>query len=332
MVTHPRSAFYRNTQQHIAGVFDNRSLRTGCIFIRHQQYPDNLMMAFFESMDQDTHTLHQLIQYANDLAASWRCTKLIAGLDGHIAYSIGYLEGGSHDFPAFGQSYNPAWYGALFAHFGFTQTRLVSYKGAISTTPVDKLGTYRMKGNIRLDHADFSGKKALKELVARYVNLNTACFFDHKYFFPRSFEEELELFHTMRPLLRPENFIFAYIDHKLCGFLFWYHDFNELVPPQGAADWKTYVKFKLLGRYPITVKIEEIAIIPEYQNTPLIAVLFAEMSKIVARKYPKTTHVTSSWILEENTRSMRFSKRGFQEPFKRFSVYERSLQNEVRTN
>jgi len=136
MLTHPRSAFYRNSQQQIVGLFCNNKLLTGSIFICHQQYPGNLMMAFFESMAHDPHYLKELVDYAKGLAADWNCKRLIAGLDGHIAFSIGYLDDNTPDFPFFGQSYNPAFYGPLFTHFGFEQTKLISYRSALSDFPI----------------------------------------------------------------------------------------------------------------------------------------------------------------------------------------------------
>ena len=158
-----------------------------------------------------------------------------------------------------------------------------------------------------------------------YTRLNNSIFAGHRYYYPRTVAEDLELFRSMKPLLRPENLIFAKKDGQVIGYILWYPDFNELVRPGGTAGVATLLKYKILRRIPATGKVVEIGLEKKYERTGIIALLFREALNASHKKCDK---VISSWILEDNLSSGLAVRRYADQPYKEYFTYEKDLPSE----
>jgi hypothetical protein len=129
----------------------------------------------------------------------------------------------------------------------------------------------------------------------------------------------------MRPLLDGDNMIFAKVGDEVVGFLFWYPDFNELVLPGGQAGAGTFIKYRILGKSPCAVKAVQIGVLPEYENSGLILALFGEFYDVAMKKHKGLKVCASSWILEENQKSVKLSSKVLPHPYKEMSAYEREI-------
>lgn len=232
---------------------------------------------------------------ARRIGAGLGCTALVAGLDGHCNYSLGFLASSFDSAPSFGQSYHPAYYHNYFDKWApVPLTSFWQEIDALNPLWFEKARRWNAPG-IHFEYANFS-PAGRKETMRRYTDLSNLIFTDHRYCFFREDAEDYELFSSMFPLLRGENMIFAVHNGQTVGFLFWYPDYNELVPHGAGAGISTFFRYKLLGQIPTALKVVEIGVLPEYKKTGLIIDLFGELYRIRARRYPTITRAVSSSI------------------------------------
>jgi len=140
----------------------------------------------------------------------------------------------------------------------------------------------------------------------------------------RSYREDYHLFHSMRPLLKNENLIFAKKADKYIGFILWYPDFNELVAKGSGVGVLTFIKYKLFGKHPKAAKVVEIGIIDNYRNSSIMLMLFAKAIE-AANRYKNLNKILSSWILDENIPSKNTTQRYTKKPYKEFVTYEKDI-------
>ncbi|MFV0401981.1 MAG: N-acetyltransferase [Oscillospiraceae bacterium] len=326
LVCGPDSAFRQNSRQEIVAVKrkDSGEILCQCVLIRHKHYADTLVMAFFEGLPGGGDAVKKLEEHAKSVARTWECTKLVAGLDGHCNYSVGFLTDHFDDPPSFGQAYNPPAYNEWFRGLGWREVGLFSLREKIPqvNTKVFERAR-RMSPEISFEYADFGS--GFSDTMNCYTDLSNEIFTDHRYCFLRERREDYELFAPMRPLLKPDNMIFAVENGRTVGFLFWYPDFNELVGPGKGAGVGTFLRHRLLGKMPKQLKVVEIGVLPEYKKKGLILLLFGELARIAAERYPKIEYVISSWILEENLDSGGMSSKILHSRYKGFSAYEKEV-------
>lgn len=316
-----KSSFGRNCVLQAMGVQQDGVLQCQALFTRHRHNSSQLVLSFFEALPNAHQAVDFLFSEAKRVGAQLGCTTLVAGLDGHCNYSLGFLASDYNKAPSFGQSYHPAYYHEYFTKW--IRIPLSSYWqeiDALNPLWFEKIRR-RKESGIHFEYADFSsaGRRAT---IERYTDLSNRIFTNHRYCYFREHEEDYELFSSMFPLLRSENMIFAVHNGMTVGFLFWYPDYNELVPCRTGAGISTFLQYKLLGQTPATLKVVEIGVLPEYKKTGLIIDLFGELYRIRARNYPTITRAASSWILCENTDSIDMSRHIFPHHDKDFLAYE----------
>ena len=175
--------------------------------------------------------------------------------------------------------------------------------------------------NVSLEKSDF-GINGFKETMRRYTDLNNCIFINHRYYFKRDYEEDYDLFNSMRPLLKNENLIFAKRNGVDVGFMLWYPDFNCYVPKGKGAGISTFLKYRILKISPSIAKVVEIGLVDSERNSGLILMLFAK-AIFYANKYKGIKKVTSGWILDENTPSKNITKRYTKNLNKEFVTYEK---------
>lgn len=319
-----RSVYRKYTAQQMIAVQDEDKTLCQCILIRHRSYKDIMMAAFFESVD-NTEAFIELSRYAEVAAKESGCQLLVFGLDGHCNYSAGFLTEGFNSPPCFGQSYNPEYYSRFFADNGYQPIGFVSFTDKLKNLDMATAQYYsiRFGKSVELNYADFG--RGYKNTMHRYTDLNNTIFSNHRYYFHREYDEDIDLFSSMRPLLKNENLIFATENGKDEGFVLWYPDFNSLVNIGRGASIDTFLKYRLQNNKPSAVKIVEIGVMPEYEGSGLILKLLSQVFSIVKEKYPYTEDVISSWILEENNRSKRLSSHLLKNFYKRFTTYEKKI-------
>lgn len=325
IVCKKNSAFYKRTIQKMVGVFDNGEAVCQCVLIIHSEYKKVVFVAFFEALPKKHEGVKLLIDYAVKFGKSHGCTKIIAGIEGHPNNSIGFSVSNLTP-PSFGECYNPSYYAGYFGEFN--KIDMVSFIGDYAKVKATIDQDYKkfidVFSEFDIEYGDFSSK-GFERTMKIYTDLSNEIFVDHRDVFYRSYEEDYELFLSMRPLLDNENLIFVKKESRYVGLSLWYPDFNELTDIHKSFGVKDLIKYKLFGRHPFKMKMVEIGVLPEYQNKGLILLLFKDAIETVAKKYPNTQKIMSSWILSENKKSKLFTKRYTKDFYKEYVYYERNL-------
>jgi hypothetical protein len=283
------------------------------------------MMAFFECRKDSFNEVSFMVDYALTFGKKHKYKNLIVGLDGHCNNSVGFLSVGEGR-PSFGQSYNPIFYNDIFRKLCFREIKLVSYMEEIPKLNLKlfNLSKRMIPAEITISGADFSSS-GFRETMRLYTDFNNKIFQNHRYCFPREYDEDYELFASLRLLLDGDNMIFAKVRGEIVGFMFWYPDFNELVPLGGHAGVGTFLKHRIFGQTPAVVKAVQMGVLPEYENSGLILALFGEFYRVAMKKHKNLTICLSSWILEENQKSVKLSSKVLPHSYKEMSAYEKEI-------
>jgi len=293
--------------------------------IRDHLAPERVLVGWFDALPETPPVLEVVREEARRRFPGAR--TVVAGLCGHLNYAAGFLLNRFDQPPVFGLPWNPPHLPDHFRSLGRVH-RMVSYRFpnlpfyemARAFAPTFDPGAYRVrpldKGRLRRD-------------AAIYTGLNNACFQGHPFWTDRRVEEDFELFHPFRFLIRPENLLFVEHRGEPVGFLLWYPDFNELVGPGRRLGMTSVARYRLAN--PIrTVRLTEIGVRPDHRGGPATAALVLAMIQAVERG--PYTECEGGFIFEENQGSLgmtlKFLSRAFGkplEPYREYAVFEGPL-------
>ena len=324
IVCNPKGVFYGNTVQKMIGVKSGEKILCQCVLIKHSWF-DALTVGFFEAEENAGDAVRLMMERAADFGRNNNAGRMIIAMDGHCNYGVGFLSGEPSAAPLFGESRNSDYYNAYFEN-GYKKIRFSGYWGNFDDIYRDARDyEKRIKKHtedIQTQCADF---RQFNKEIDRYTDLSNKIFDGHWYYYPRCYGEDIELFKTMKPLLSPCNLIFATKNGKDIGHILCYPDFNELVPIGNGAGVGTFIKHKLLRRPIRTIKIAEIAVIPEYRSSGTIIKLFAEACRQTKRHYSHVERVVSSWIMDDNTASKNITTRFAPNLYGSYAAYEKEI-------
>jgi hypothetical protein len=297
-----------------------------CALVHDQKLPGVVQVAFLEARDGLDGLLPALQTAARELATGAR--RLVVGLNGHLNYGAGILLDHFDEPPVFGLPWNPPWIPTYLA--GATCRRTVSYRFPLQgfygwqdrTAPgFDARGiTVRP-----LDKGD------LRREVERYTALDNRIFREAAtpLWSDRTPEENHELFHPFRFLIRPENLLFAEKDGEPIGFILWYPDFNQLVPAGRDLGLREVLRLAL-GARPKAARLTEVAVLPEHRNTPALAALYLAALPHMRKAGHET--LEGGFIFEENRRSVVMTERYLERatgerhrPYRAYGIFEAPL-------
>lgn len=313
-----KSHFGRNAEIIPVSVCDDEGIAAVCTYIRHCNLPDYLQIAFFEALPGKQSAVDMIVDKARVLCREHAIPKICVGLNGHVNYGFGMLADNFSSPIAFGDWYNPDYYPDYFAGHADRTYYLSSFRGEIAKIDYAFLekATARFCRGFTFRKADF---RNFRREMSMYTDLNNGCFGEHPFYYRRTYEEDYELFGSLRLLMREEDLIFAEADGKPAGFLLGYPDFNALVPDGGTAGLGTFVKNRLLPGAIDRFKIVEMGVLPEYKQSGLILGLFQQCYKFAGNRYRQ---MVSSWIWDENHESRACARRLMDEEYKHFKVFE----------
>ena len=324
IVSNPKGAFFRSSVQRMIGVRLGGDVLCQCVLIRHRNF-DKLMVSFFEAAPNASEAVDMMMTYAAEYGKNAGLSKLIVALDGHCDYSIGFSYGDHAAPPLFGESRNPSHYHDYFQN-GYTRYGFSSFWGdfeeicesleSIMSNPK------KLAAGISIECADL---KRFRSEMARFTDLDNSIFSGHDYHYHREYDEGLELFRSLKPLMSPHNLIFARKDGKDIGCMLLYPDFNELVPIGKKAGIVTVLRHKLLNRRIYTVKIALVAVAKEHRASGAVFALFAKACRQIRQRHPHTKRIVSSWISDDNHASRNTTTRFAPNLYERYSLYEKTL-------
>lgn len=293
-------------------------------YMINRKMPDTLMIAFFEAAKGVPEAVSIMLEEGRKIAALHQCTSIVIGLDGHINYGLGFLASHFDVTPCFGFPYSPEYYLDYFR--GLKAYQFTSFLTDLSQFNLKKEETILrrlQRHQYTFRCADFN---QFDRELRIYTDLNNDAFQDHLWWADRSYEEDYELLYPFRRFIRGENLLIAEKAGIPIGFMLWYPDFNQLIPPGKGLGLQALVRNKLGGRQKIDrLKIAEIGIKPEYQGTGAVLGLFALLYQLVGGRY---RYCEAGWVEENNLKSkglgMHWEQVGCQE-YKKYKAYQMML-------
>lgn len=318
LITHPRSAFARSSDQWPLVVFDPAGEpAAAALLVRAHRQPATLQLGFLEFRAQPSDALDRLLAAARIQARAAGCTSLIAGCNGHVNNGLGLLAGPFDHAPCFGSAHHPPHYVARLTPLARQTDTLVTYLHDVERFPIasDQRLCDRARRHFHVRPADL---RRLPDEIALYTTLNNEAFAGHPHYFERTVEEDLELFRAFGPLLRGEHLLFVEHQGRPVGFLLWYPDFNEWVAPGRGVGLSTVLRDRLSGRRPTRFKIAELGIRPGFRRSGAILALIADCFARVRGRY---RWGESGWILEHNLLSRALNTRWAAQPDKTYQVF-----------
>jgi len=318
------TAFHRHAKVIPFLMMENGKTAGRFAFIHDRNMPDYLQVSFFEAQPGLGDISGILTESAGSLFPE--CKKMVIGLNGHLNYGAGILMSHFNEPPVFGLPYNPEYYKDYFS--GSVQRTMVSFR-----FPLKPFVEYHEK---MAKIQDFKGitvrklnKKKLKEETEIYTYLNNACFPGHPFWADRHVEEDYELFHPFRFLIKEENLLFAEKDGLPIGFFLWYPDFNQLINHKQHLGWKEVLRYHLAN--PInTFRFTEIAVLPEFQISHAVQAMILFAIPLIEKT--GVTNGEGGFIFEENISSMVMTRRFLERvtglkmtPHRRYATFEYTL-------
>lgn len=298
-------------------VMDNKSIIGVCLLCIVDRMNDTLQISFLDFIDnKDVFKL--IFDYSKTIAKKKGLKKILIGMNLHINYGLGLLAN-KYDMPQdLGSSYNYEYYIKHIESFISPSEQLISYKGLISDIDLSlsEKSKQRLYNSFSIKKADF---KNIEKTAKVYSYVNNLAFKNHKYYFERRNEEDIELFKDFRFLLDEHNLLFVYHDEKPVGFLLWYPDFNQIVNSGKDINISTILKYKLNLQKIDTMIIAEFGVIPQYQKKGALYALLDTCYNIAGKKYK---YIKSGWIMEKNINSKIISKRFIKNEYKKYKVFE----------
>lgn len=321
LICRPGSAFYARSIQQMVRILEGEEVLCQAILIKHH-LAGEVSVAFFDASPDCADAVSLLLGCAENFARENGADRMVVGLEGHCNHMVG-MPLDPHPPVSFGEGYGKAYYHDYFHDFMVVRLASFRQEKAVIREKLEEDAARILEKlpDVTFEAADFS-KGGFARAMEVYTRLNNRIFAGHRYYYPRSAEEDLELFRSMKPLLKPENLIFAKKAGETIGYILWYPDFNELVKPGGTAGIAAFLKYKILHRIPATGKVVEIGLEKKYERTGIIALLFRAA---LNASHKKSVTVISSWILEENLSSGLAVRRYADQPYKEFVTYEKDI-------
>jgi len=297
-----------------------------CALIHDQRLPDTVQVGFFEARPGLDGVLPALLAAARGLGTGAR--RLVIGLNGHLNYGAGILLDRFDEPPVFGLPWTPPWYPSYLA--GCTCHRTVSYR-----FPLRGFYAWLDRTAPNFDARGITvrpfEKRELWREVERYTALDNRIFSEAgtPFWSNRTPEENYELFHPFRFLIRSQHLLFAEKEGQPIGFMLWYPDFNQLVPAGRDLGLWDVVRCALRVRLS-AARLTEVGILPEYRQTPALAALY--LAALPHMRAAGLETLEGGFIFEENRRSVVMTERYLERatgerhrPHRSYGIFEAPL-------
>ena len=283
-----------------------------------------VQVSFFEAFPQLPKVDRVILNQAR--ADFPQCKQIVIGLNGHLNYGAGILLSKFDEAPIFGLPYSPDYYKDYFR--GFSIRTMVSYRFLLEPF-VEYYDSMSGKTDFKGITVRKMNKKKLRQEIEIYTYLNNACFARHPFWADRYAEEDFELFHPFRFLIKEENLLFAELNGKPIGFFLWYPDFNQLTVSNQRLGLHHVLRYHLAN--PIdTFRFTETAVLSKYSYSHAVQAMI--LHAIPYMKKAGYTYGEGGFIFEENRGSIAMTKRFIEratgkkvEPYRKYAVFESEL-------
>jgi len=278
-------------------VTSNGEVAAQCVLVHHPGLPV-LQVAFFDALPDRSAAVGRLIEEARAEARRRGLSRIVAGLNGHVWYGVGYLAD-AFDLPCpFDSIYTPEYYLSYWSEHADAVHTLSTYRFDLSVARPSDPALRRAYSRIQFRTMDMAKFRQEAILLGELSNR----FFAGTYlYFERDPYDMYRLLRSIRPLLEAENLIFACRDGEEIGFLFWHPDFNELIPGgRRNSTLATGVRC-LLGKSRIRhAKLNAMGIDPRYHGSSTSAGLLGELVRSCAGRFES---IETNFVWDNNRKS-----------------------------
>lgn len=292
------------------------------IIIYTNKLNEYISLSYFMSKENQEKAVKLLVSQANELGKKYNCKKIVIGLNGHVNYGLGFQDSDFDIKNSFSSAANPNYYNDYFRNMNCKEIKLNTYK---LNTIDNRLNRYKailnkLENNYEYRYFD---KKRFNEYAKIYTDLNNKCFINHRYYYKRTYKEDIEMLKELFLFMKEDSLIFAFKDDKPVAFIMWYPDFNKLVKNKEIFGAKHFIKNIFNNKKIKTAKVMEYGVLEEYRKVGLPLGLLNEIFKVLP-KY-KIENAETSWILEENKDSNSVCEAICDHLYKRYVVYEKRI-------
>jgi hypothetical protein len=287
-----------------------------CVLVHHPGL-SMLQVAFFDALPNRCAAVGLLIEEARAEARRRGLGRIVAGLNGHVAYGVGYLAD-AFDVPCpFDSIYTPDYYLAYWSPHAEAVHTLSTYRFDLSEARPPDPALRRAYSRLQFRTMDTS---RFREEAVLFGELANRCLADTYLYFDRDPIDMYRLLKPIRPLLEAENLVFACREGKEIGFLFWHPDFNEVVPGgKRNSTLATGVRC-LLGKHRIrNAKLNAVGVDRRYQGSSAVVGLLGELVRSCVGRFES---VETNFVWDSNHKSRLLNKRFPHEEARHYKTFE----------
>lgn len=317
-----KTSFINNKKIFAFYVEDNNEIVCQGIVVYAKDLKEYIQLCFFEGMPNKEKAVKLLVDKAIEIGKKLKCKKLVIGLNGHVNYGLGFLNSHYDTKNSFSASVNPEYYNAYFKSLRCEEINLNTYKINAIDNRLNKYSGMINKLNKSYTFKFFD-KKQFEYFAKIYTDLNNKSFLNHRYYYKRNYQEDIEMLKELFLFMKEESLIFAFDNEKPVGFIMWYPDFNELVKQGDYFGTKHFFKNLFFNKQIKRIKVMEYGILDEYRKVGLPIGLLNKIFEIVRKR--NFVNAETSWILEENRDSNSVCEAICDELYKRYVVYEKKI-------
>lgn len=317
-----KTCFIDGKEIYPLNVIDAGRIVSQGIVVFARELPDYIQLCFFESLPNQTEAVKMLVDRAIEIGKKKGCKKIVVGLNGHVNYGLGLLCSHYDTVNSFSAAANPDYYHEYMKDMDFSEIRMNNYVIHIIDNRLEKFRRLIEKLDKTYTFRNFN-KKRFREDAKIYTDLNNKTFHNHRYYYRRTYREDVEMLKELFLFMTEDCLIFAFRGEKPVGFIMWYPNFNELGKKGDIFGAKHFIKNILWGSRIKTAMIMEYGILEENRRSGLAVGLINQVFKNLKRYH--ITRAETSWILEENKDSGSFCQAICDSVYKGYVTYEKDI-------
>ena len=263
-----KTCFINNKEIFVIYIEEDDKILCQGMVVFAKELPEYIQLCFFESRKNQKKAVKALVDEAIKVGRAFNCKKLVIGLNGHVNYGLGLLCSHFNEKNSFSSSINPEYYNEYFEKMNCSNIYLNTYKAHFFDEKMEKYERIINKINKNYTFKYFN-KKEFEYYSKIYTDLNNECFVDHRYYYKREYNEDIEMLKELFLFMKEDSLIFAFDNERPIGFILWYPDFNELIKNGGSFGVKEFFKNIFLNKKIETAKVMEYGVLEEYRKIGL---------------------------------------------------------------
>lgn len=311
-------AFARNCALKPLLVQQNGKPAARAMLIRHPGL-NVVQIGFFEALPDQEEAVALIIEAALNFARELGLHKILAGINGHSSYGVGFLLN-RYDAPnPFDGGYSQPYYPAYFERHGFQKHILSTYFMHLDSFKPAAKTIERIYAELTFREINLKSLRREMEILGDLFNRTLA---DTPFFFAKTPAEWYDVFKAFRPIIKNENIIYAMKDGREVGYIFWHPNYNQLIDKNRNSTLSLILQLLFCKKRLTEMKTNALGVLPEHFASGAIIGLFNEMHK---RAYGHFMTGETGFICDDNARSRLLTRRYCGEPYRQYALYELDL-------